>query len=493
MCRKRMDAASESAAPVLRHFCSQTHCEDGKEVHEVTIQMHSMEVQQAAIGLKRQVLNDEIELEQLIFDRKAGDEAYQLSGSYRNKTQKEIVQLEKQKRARLALIFERFKVQKLLEVTKLELQYYNERVIMFRERIRIVQQVDIHVVQTQEDADQPPYYHHNEGTRKFMEMISKLQQKDVLEVQKEEEADQPPDAVAIESETATSDAIPEVTKRRRWQKYADEMYVLEMQSHIRSLEKQEMLLSKQLDAINTMCDSNDEGWSPATMSKTEVCNMTLSKSLQNGREEYNALVLNFNEQVRANEQKLHELNEGLKRERENYEMKAVELDTDLLKSQGTREIEEKDAMEMQMKWETSKPRQTWRKKELEIQQEKIVAIELPQKRSTEALYLRDLNMRDEEDAYFREIFSDCGSEEKERLWQKVLSDRQVSREKRQTDLLNVREQIRVLEERVISIGEELDAVNLALAGDDEGRAIIIPYMAVPDPNPSNPNAGFVNS
>ena len=39
--------------------------------------------------------------------------------------EKEIVQLEKQKRARLALIFERFKVQKLLEVTKLELQYYN--------------------------------------------------------------------------------------------------------------------------------------------------------------------------------------------------------------------------------------------------------------------------------------------------------------------------------------------------------------------------------
>ena len=424
-------SGSGSATPVLRYFCSQIHCEEGKEEHDVTMQMHSMEFRQAVAELKILALEFEIELEQRVFDRKADYEPYQMSGSYRNKTLKEILQLEKQKRARLALIFERFKVQKLLEMKKLELLCCKERVIMLRER------------------------------------IGKHHQKDVLAVQEQEEADQPSDAAASKIER-------------------------QLRQEVR-LELEEMWLSKQLDAINTMCDSNDEGWSPATMSKTEVCNMTLSKSLQNGREEYNALVLNFNEQVRANEQKLHELNEGLKRERENYEMKAVELDTDLLKSQGTREIEEKDAMEMQMKWETSKPRQTWRKKELEIQQEKIVAIELPQKRSTEALYLRDLNMRDEEDAYFREIFSDCGSEEKERLWQKVLSDRQVSREKRQTDLLNVREQIRVLEERVISIGEELDAVNLALAGDDEGRAIIIPYMAVPDPNPSNPNAGFVNS
>ena len=39
-----MDAASGSAAPVLRYFCSQAHCEEGKKDHEVTMKEYNVEL-----------------------------------------------------------------------------------------------------------------------------------------------------------------------------------------------------------------------------------------------------------------------------------------------------------------------------------------------------------------------------------------------------------------------------------------------------------------
>ena len=39
--RKLMDAASGLAAPELRYFCSQIHCEEGKEEHEVTVKEYN--------------------------------------------------------------------------------------------------------------------------------------------------------------------------------------------------------------------------------------------------------------------------------------------------------------------------------------------------------------------------------------------------------------------------------------------------------------------
>ena len=39
--RQRMDAMSGSVAPVLRYFCSQAHCDEGKEDHEVTLKEYN--------------------------------------------------------------------------------------------------------------------------------------------------------------------------------------------------------------------------------------------------------------------------------------------------------------------------------------------------------------------------------------------------------------------------------------------------------------------
>ena len=44
--RKKLldDEASESCGPVLRHFCSQEHCEEGKEEDEVTMKEYNLEI-----------------------------------------------------------------------------------------------------------------------------------------------------------------------------------------------------------------------------------------------------------------------------------------------------------------------------------------------------------------------------------------------------------------------------------------------------------------
>ena len=48
-----MDAASGSAAPVLRYFCSQAHCEEGKEDHEVTMKEYNCELVRKESELER--------------------------------------------------------------------------------------------------------------------------------------------------------------------------------------------------------------------------------------------------------------------------------------------------------------------------------------------------------------------------------------------------------------------------------------------------------
>ena len=51
--RKLMDAASGSAAPELRYFCSQTHCEEGKEEGEATMKEYNGELARKERELRR--------------------------------------------------------------------------------------------------------------------------------------------------------------------------------------------------------------------------------------------------------------------------------------------------------------------------------------------------------------------------------------------------------------------------------------------------------
>ena len=54
LCSKKvMDAASGSAAPMLRYFCSQAHCEEGKENHEVTMKEYNLELVRKENDLNR--------------------------------------------------------------------------------------------------------------------------------------------------------------------------------------------------------------------------------------------------------------------------------------------------------------------------------------------------------------------------------------------------------------------------------------------------------
>ena len=55
MRRKLMDASSGSAAPVLRHFCSQAHCEEGKEAHEVTMKEYNCELARKEREVNRKI------------------------------------------------------------------------------------------------------------------------------------------------------------------------------------------------------------------------------------------------------------------------------------------------------------------------------------------------------------------------------------------------------------------------------------------------------
>ena len=52
--RKVMDAASAgSAAPSFRYFCSPSHCEEGKEDHELTMKEYNSELARKESDLKR--------------------------------------------------------------------------------------------------------------------------------------------------------------------------------------------------------------------------------------------------------------------------------------------------------------------------------------------------------------------------------------------------------------------------------------------------------
>ena len=394
----------------------------------------------AETNLRR--LKRDLVLDQDEFNRQLGEVQKQMSGLHGKKTLKEISLLAKQERARLALIFEKFKVQKLLEITKLEL-------------LRC----------------------------KHEKRMQQNQQDNILEERKQPEADQQSDCVTIESEMAALDVA------EQQQQQQEEQRVVETQMDQCRLEEQEALLNKRLDAINTMWDRKDEDWAGEPVGKNGVLHMMLSESLQNDRKEYNALVIKHNEQVRAGEQKKRDFDQVLNRDHEDIVKKLAEFEKEVYQSKRTL----KEMGEI-MKRETAKLQRILRKKELEIKREEIVELVLPHKREAETLLLRDLKMRDEEDAYFRKLFPDGENGlEKGSSLRKHLSDRRESSEKCQTDLLNLREKIRVLEEDAISVSKELAAIDLAMVNDDEGRDISILCIAYPDSDSSNLNPNLSSS
>ena len=398
-----------------------------------------------------EMLKDDLKREQKIFDRKLVAVQKQISASHGKSTLKEIGQHVKQERARIALIFEKYKVQKFRQITKLELEHCKGREVMI-----------------------------------------KKSQKDNL--REEQEAGQ------------QSDDESEFEHQR--QKKADEMSLLEVQKDIHRLEEHEMLLDTQLNAINTIWNSNDndwritaneqldddKDWDVASENVRKILDMMLSQSLKNKRKEYLADAEKFNNQHEPLAQKARELQDSLKREKEIHEKKLADLKADVYKRKATL----KDMGEI-MKRESAKLQRIWQKKEVEINQQ-LGATELPQNRQAETLYLRDLQICEEEEAHYRTLFrvgNGVNEDEKcdgflhKHLGEMLLALKE-KKQKLEKDLLLVREKIRNREEEAISLGKEMDAINLAMESYDEGSMVVnictlpFPPSLPPPPLPPSP-------
>ena len=140
--RMLMDAATGLAAPVLRYFCSQAHCEEGKEDHDVTMkeyhaelalkkrELHRMidEVKDYSIDDEKQCKDCEQKIDELFEDleHERQDHERKLSelktDVYKSKrTLKEMGEAMKRETANLERIFRTKVLEIRLEVTRLRL------------------------------------------------------------------------------------------------------------------------------------------------------------------------------------------------------------------------------------------------------------------------------------------------------------------------------------------------------------------------------------
>ena len=175
---------------------------------------------------------------------------------------------------------------------------------------------------------------------------------------------------------------------------------------------------------------------------------------------------------------------NLKRERQNHELKLIELKTDVYKSK--RPLKEMGEV---MKRETASLERIFRKKELENELE-VARLRLLQKRKEECLFVRHVGSLEEFEVFYREKYA--GDE-------LALTRTRESIELAQKELVKVRVNIRGNEEQQLSKSKELDAINAALGSNDKGSAtattptdepgpVKMPTMRAPTTNTSMPSA-----
>ena len=215
---------------------------------------------------------------------------------------------------------------------------------------------------------------------------------------------------------------------------------------IRSLEEEEKTFSKQMDAITKMFTISLEMPTEELTQKDKVL-------------EADSTI--FEKQSFEVQQRIRSLQKALKSEEEIHEHKLREITTEVNKSKKTlKEIGEI------MKRETSNLERIFRKKRLEIGLE-IGGMQLLHFREEMNLYLRKISLAEEVEVFHRE--NDCvGNEGDKSKVQKVLLIARELKEECESELSIARKEITLIEEQVVIMNQELDAINKLMDGKDEG-------------------------
>ena len=458
MRRKVMNEASGSAAPTLRYFCSPTHCEEGKEEHEMTVKEFNCELAQKESELKRKQEEfktdmDHLEQQSDESDQKIGELLEALNNERANhelklrklKTEQSrrpggIEGVLKRETAKLQQIFQtkelefqldarNVQVQKYREIDRLSVLHddlYEERKVLLREKYAgdetTLQEKLLDLQELQEQ-----YRKASRGIREFLRDEEERQ----LTIRKELDMinaalnNKNNDTAAATTTAADPGPVKTPTEQPNGLKAT-------------SSSKKDGLKERQSSKID-----------PATgLARRE-------RELDLKDKDFTADRSHQMKQDADGDQKIVELEKSLQREREEHELKLREIKIRVYKSK--RPVKE---MVEVLKRETATLQQIFRKKELENEQERMT-IELLKLRERERICEKKSAIYEEREVLGREKFAG----DKETLETLLLAIQEV-RESSQKVMLSSSNLIRSSEIRQRSIRKELDAINAELARND---------------------------
>ena len=476
LCRKALDAATGSAAPALRYFCSQAHCEEGKRDHEVTLKEYNSELARKEVELKRieEELNSDFDhFDNLVADAelKKAELEEDLRREWENhelklrelksevqKTKrppKETGEVMKRETANLERLFKKRTLEIQREITGLSLLQSQEMDRLNNRRINLIEENEMY----------------------FREKYA---------------ADKP--------------TLHQQLLRLRENKEQARHNLRDAREKIPKLEERQLTMGKELDAINVQLSSNDKGSATATATTSAAdpgpmkmpteqperlkATSSIKEGMKEGRsgkvdagtelarkeselkrkqEEYDADLEILTKQDVEWRQKLAMLEEDLKRERQNHELKLRELKADLY----TSKMPLKEMGEA-VRRETANLQRIFRKIELESERE-VAGMSLLQLREQESMCQRQIHHHEEREVFYREKYAG----DKTVLHQQLLKLRE-SNEISHKCLLQARENIHVNEEQQLSTSKELDAINAELDKDSATAT-----TSAADPGPGN--------
>ena len=471
-----MDAASGSAAPVLRYFCSQTHCEEGKGDHEVTLKEYNSELAREEREMKRlDRMQAELDID---------------SGHYKERT---VVW--KQKHDELVEELKREEGNHELKLRELKAEVYKSKrplkemgEVMKREAAnleRIFRKKELEIQRETVTLD----LQHLRGSK---DMVA---QQELINEKKEDYFRKK----VAEGKTSFQQLLLVVLKSRE----KSRKLVLQSEEQMRGFEERETLFSKEMDAINAELDSNDKDTATATTSavdpgpvktpteQPEDLKATSSKKgtkeelsgkvnpatelarkereLERKKKAFDETVLHNEKYNAVCQQEIIKLEKALKREREFHELKLRELKSDLYTSKRTL----KEMGEI-VKRETANLERNSRRKMLEIQQE-LAMLKVLQQRRNEGIYAGEIDIVKESDRV--EFAGD------ETVLQQQLLRLRADKEKYHKTLLKSREVLRDTEEWLLSLSKEMDAINAELDSNDKGSVTATTTTTVAGPGP----------
>ena len=169
----------------------------------------------------------------------------------------------------------------------------------------------------------------------------------------------------------------------------------------------------------------------------------------------------FEIQQSGMEQKMCELEEDTKRERDNHERQRHDVKIEVFKSKKTL----KEVGKMWIREEANLER-LFRKKELENRQEGTM-VQLLNFRQAESLYMRDVSLFEELEVFHREKYAGNDT-----YLQQMLPFLRVKKEEPSQKVLVVRKKIHALEEEEKRINQELNVINEATNSHDAGNVTV---------------------